>query len=147
MFGLFGLFGVFGVFGVFWCLTRDAGACAACLLACLFFCFCFYLLFSTRDAKACARSVTTTARTQDLNRYCAHVDTPIDVEQLQTLRLAHARPLLLLRVSSRGRRREACRGLVQDERPDLRRESNVLFSKSYSAAALLRPAQLHPSSL
>ena len=65
------------------------------------------------------------------------------------------RALLALTGSSRRRRREACRlplihavrGLVQDERPDLRRKSMDLFSKSYSVnharSALLRPAQLH----
>ena len=67
---------------------------------------------------------------------------PRSVEQLQTLRLAHGGPFLLLQIrhaEDAGKRAasrwstlvHAVRGLVQDERPDLRRESAVLFSKSY----------------
>ena len=61
------------------------------------------------------------------------------VEQLHT---RSRRALLAITGSPRGRHREACRlklvhavrGLVEDKRLDIRRESTVLFSKSYSVA-------------
>ena len=140
--------------GLLWLVV----ACLSVGLCACVFVFLLLVVALTRDAKAFTRSTTTTARTtltwtlpprqkqkDKLQWPAGHHPTPRQAAPDTPTRTWRA--LLALTGSSRGRRREACRlklvqavrGLVQDDRPDLRREITVLFSKSYSVATCDRP--------